>query len=145
MFLYDVTTSAEIEQTLGLPTGTVRRDLRRGRFRKSEVRKSGSTWLITWREAKRIYKDELTMIKVKNDWDWIIEHCDGELNEQLVEDIKEYTNNPYMDRNDFLNVYQLYAEGMDGVNVPEEGGEYLSFSQWFYEMKEDKEMWEGYE
>lgn len=137
MFLYDVTTPAEIEETFGLPTGSVRRDLHRNRFRKSEIRKSGSTWLITWREAKRIYKGEFTMIPVKNNWDWIVEHCDGEINEKLIEDIKEYTGNPYMDRNDFLLLYREYEAGMDGVDVPEEGGEYLPFSQWFYEY------WEG--
>lgn len=145
MCLYQVTTAKEIEEKYGLPEGSVRRDISRGRFRKSEVRKSGSTWLITKREAKRIYKGEFTMIRVKNDWDWIVEHCDSELNDQLIEEIKKYTDNPYMDRNDFLNLYKEYQAGMDGVDVPEDGGEYLPFSQWFYEIKEQEEEWSTYD
>lgn len=138
MFLYDVTTPAEIEETFGLPTGTVRRDLHRGKFRKSEVRKSGATWLIAWREAKRLYKKgELTMIKVRNDWDWVKAHCESEMSDTLADVAKEYMGNPFMDRNDFLNLYKLYHESIDGAGIPDGAeGEYLSFGQWLYEMKD---------
>lgn len=131
MFLYDVTTAKEIEETYGLPEGSVRRDLSRDRFRKSEVRKSGSTWLITKREAKRIYKGELTMINVKNDWDWVNEHVRNELeNEVLLNDVTEYANKKGIDID---RVKELYVEGIDHG---EENGKYLSFSQWFYEYTE---------
>lgn len=134
MFLYDVTTSKEIEQEYKLPEGSVRRDLSRNKFRKSEIRKSGSTWLITKREAKRVYKDELTFIDVKDDWDWVRKHVDEELeNELLLEEVSDWADEKEIDLN---RVKELYH---DGIETGAEDGKYLSFSQWFYEYKEMSE------
>jgi|SRR5690625_5130858 len=132
MFLYQVTTAKEIEQEYNLPEGSVRRDLSRDRFRKSEVRKSGSTWLITKREAKRVYKGEFTMIKVKDDWTWVVEHVEEELeNDALYDDVYEYMTKH---RIDLDQVKELYHDGLThGI----EDGKYLPFSQWFYEFSEE--------
>lgn len=132
MFLYEVVTPAEIEEMFSLPAGSVRRDISRGKFRKSEIRKSGSTWLITKREAKRVYKGELTMINVMNDWDWVSNHVDEELeNETLYEEVNEYMQKHNID---LERVKELYHDGLsNGI----EDGKYLSFSQWFYEFAYD--------
>lgn len=140
MFLYEVTTAKEIEQEYGLPEGSVRRDLSRNKFRKSEVRKSGSTWLITWREAKRVYKGELTMINVRDDWDWVSAHVDEELqNEMLFEEVQAWADKKGIS---IERVKELYHDGLsEGI----ENGKYLPFSQWFYEYKEADEEWEDYD
>jgi len=91
MFLYEVVTANEIEEMFSLPEGSVRRDISRGKFRKSEIRKSGSTWLITKREAIRVYKGEFTFIPVMDDWEWVSMHVDEELkNNALYEDVLRY-------------------------------------------------------
>lgn len=134
MFLYEVTTPSEIEKEYDLPEGSVRRDLARERFRAAEVRKSGSTWLITWREAKRIYKGELTMIKVIDDWTWICTRVDGELeNDELSKEVTEWSDKHGIDLD---RVKELYH---DGLTHGRENGKYLSFSQWFHEYKEIQE------
>lgn len=132
MFLYKVTTAKEIEEEYSLPEGSVRRDLSRNKFRQSEIRKSGSTWLITKREAKLFYKGEFTMIKVENDWTWVVNHVDEELeNEVLYDDVLEYANGRNIDLD---RVKELY---MDGIVEGEESGKYLPFAQWFYEYKKE--------
>lgn len=131
MFLYDVVTPAEIEEMYDLPSESVRRDINRGKFRESEVRKSGSTWLITKREAKRIYMGELTMIKVKDDWYWVGDHVDKELeNEKLHEQVLEYMQKHNIDLDRVKEMYR------DGLSEGMEDSKYLSFSQWFYEFTE---------
>lgn len=132
MFLYEVVTPAEIEEMFDLPTGSVRRDINRNKFRKSEIRKSGSTWLITKREAKRVYKGELTMIKVMDDWNWVSNHVDEELkSETLFDDVNEYMQKHNID---LERVKELYHDGLsNGI----EDGKYLPFSQWFYEFSEE--------
>lgn len=140
MFLYQVTTAKEIEQEYGLPEGSVRRDISRGKFRKSEVRKSGSTWLISWREAKRVYKDELTFIPVVNDWEWIRQHVEEELkNETLFDLALDFLEEPFLDLNDLVHrLGDLYRDGLvEGM----EDGKYLPFSQWFYEYSEQHGGW----
>src|SRR5690606_38832333 len=96
-----------------------------------EIRKSGSTWLITKREAKRIYKEEFTMIKVNENWDWAVDHVENELeNEVLLDEVSEWANEKNIDLD---RVKELYHEGL--VNGVEEN-KYLPFPQWFYEYKE---------
>ena len=140
MFLYEVTTAKEIEQEYGLPEGSVRRDISRNKFRKSEIRKSGSTWLIAKREAKRVYKGELTMINVRDDWGWVSAHVDEELqNEILFEEVQAWANKKGIS---IERVKELYHDGLsEGI----EEGKYLPFSQWFYGYKEFDEEWEGYD
>lgn len=140
MFLYEVTTAKEIEQEYGLPEGSVRRDISRNKFRKSEIRKSGSTWLITWREAKRVYKGELTFIIVRDDWGWVSAHVDEELqNEILFEEIQTWADKKGIS---IERVKELYHDGLsEGI----ENGKYLPFSQWFYGYKEFDEEWEDYD
>lgn len=87
-------------------------------------------------------RKKMEMIQVKNDWDWIVAHCDNELNDELIEMIRDYTGKMFMDRNDFLIVYGEYGDSMDGAGVPEDGGEYLSFGQWLYEVKQQKDDYE---
>ena len=132
MFLFNVVTPTEIEEMFSLPTGSVRRDINRDKFRKSEIRKSGSTWLITKREAKRVYKGELTMIKVMDDWNWVNNHVDEELeNETLFDDVNEYMQKHNIDLD---RVKELYHDGLsNGI----EDGKYLPFSQWFYEFSDN--------
>ncbi|HDR4572238.1 hypothetical protein JC777_00465 (plasmid) [Bacillus cytotoxicus] len=134
MMLKQVMTAKEMEELYELPPGSVRRDLARGRFRKSEICKSGATWLITAREAKRVYKKELTFIKVLDDWDWVNLHVDEELeNSDLYDIVEGWMNKHQIDLN---QVKDLYHEGLtQGM----ENGRYLSFSQWFYEYKESQE------
>ncbi|EOV9525564.1 helix-turn-helix domain-containing protein [Bacillus cytotoxicus] len=136
MMLKQVMTVKEIEELYELPLESVSLDLSRNKFRKSEIRKSGSTWLITTREAKRVYEKELTFIKVLNDLDWINIHVDEELENSDLYDIVE----EWMDKHriDLDQVKDLYHEGL---NQGVEDGKYLSFSQWFYEFKESQEDW----
>lgn len=140
MFLDEVMTPKAIEELYDLPHGSVRRDLARDKFRKSEIRKSGSTWIITAREAKRFYKGELTMIKVINSWDWVSYHVDQETeNTKLWDVVSEYLNKKNISYKELKELYQQGLEtGMDS-------GKYLSFSQWFYLYKESEEEWEGYD
>ena len=133
MFLYDVVTPAEVEEMFSLPEGSVRRDLRRGKFRRSEIRKSGATWLITLREAKRVYQDHEDRIPVKKDWRWIKAYVDSELNPVLEEEITEFLGDAPFDR-----IYELYWDGIEGIGIEDEG-EYISFPEWFYRFKESYE------
>src|SRR5690606_20094540 len=129
MFLYEVTTAKEIEQEYGLPEGSVRRDISRGKFRKAEIRKSGSTWLITKREAIRVYKGEFTFIPVMDDWEWVSMHVDEELkNNALYEDVLRYMRKYNIELGIIKELYH------DGLSNGIEDGKYLSFSQWFYEF-----------
>jgi len=133
MFLYQVVTPAEVEEMFSLPEGSVRRDLRRSKFRRSEIRKSGATWLITLREAKRVYQDHEDRIPVKKDWDWIKSYIDSELNPVLEEKISEFLGDAPFDR-----IYELYFDAIEGIGIEDEG-EYLSFPEWFYRFKESYE------
>ncbi|MYL35519.1 hypothetical protein GLW08_21235 [Pontibacillus yanchengensis] len=47
----------EAEKQMGLPDGTIRRDISRGKLGPHMVRKSGNTWLITKEALKEIYSD----------------------------------------------------------------------------------------
>ncbi|HLR71968.1 MAG TPA: hypothetical protein VK085_11145 [Pseudogracilibacillus sp.] len=72
------------------------------------------------------------MVKVKNDWTWVAEHVNEELkNEALYDEVLEYANESNIDID---RVKELYHDGIDGGM---ENGEYLSFSQWFYEFKKE--------
>jgi len=134
MFLYDVVTPAEIEEMFSLPEGSVRRDLRRSKFRRSEIRKSGATWLITLREAKRVYQDGYEdKIQVKKDWDWVRNYIDSELNPVLEKEIVDFLDGAPFDR-----IYELYWDGIEGIGIEDEG-EYISFVEWFYRFKESYE------
>jgi len=130
MFLYDVVTPAEVEEMFSLPEGSVRRDLRRSKFRQSEIRKSGATWLITLREAKRVYQGYEDKIQVKKDWDWVKNYVDSELNPVLEEEISEFLGDAPFNR-----IYELYWDGIEGIGIEDEG-EYLSFVEWFYRFME---------
>lgn len=134
MCIYHVTTAREIEQEYGLPVGSVRRDLSRGKFRKSEVRKSGSTWLITKREAARVYKNELTLIPVINDWEWALQHVREELENPVMDElVRKVLHKPFMNDDDVKNLASIYFDGMrSGLD----NGKYLPFAQWFYEFYE---------
>jgi len=136
MFLYEVTTPREIELEYGLPHRSMTRDLHRGRFRKSEIRKSGATWLITKREAKRVYKSELTFIPVIDDFEWVLFHVRNELqNESFSDLVRRVLNKPFLDDNDVCRLADLYHDGLrDGI----EDGKYIPFAQWFYEYFEDR-------
>ncbi|MEK5323383.1 helix-turn-helix domain-containing protein [Aeribacillus sp. FSL M8-0254] len=136
MFLYDVVTPAEIEEMFSLPEGSVRRDLRRSKFRQSEIRKSGATWLITLREAKRVYSDYEDKIQVKKDWNWVRNYIDSELNPVLKEEIADFLDDAPFDR-----IYELYLDGIEGAGI-DDGEEYISFVEWFYRFKESAEEWE---
>lgn len=132
MFLFEVVTPAEIEEMFSLPAGSVRRDISRGKFRKAEIRKSGSTWLITKREAIRVYKGEFTFIPVMDDWEWVSMHVDEELeNEILYDDVLRYMQKYNIELG---RVKELYH---DGLEQGMEDGKYLPFSQWFYEFAYD--------
>ena len=133
MFLYDVVTPAEVEEMFSLPEGSVRRDIKRKLFRRSEIRKSGATWLITLREAKRVYQGYEDKIKVKKDWDWIKAYVDSELNPVLEEEISEFLGDAPFDR-----IYELYFDAIEGIGIEDEG-EYLSFVEWFYRFRESYE------
>ncbi|RKO61820.1 helix-turn-helix domain-containing protein [Caldibacillus debilis] len=136
MFLYEVKTTREIEQEFGLPQNSVIRDIRRGKFRTSEIRKSGAAWLITEREARRVYAGELTMIPVKDDFEWVLDHVREELENPVLDDlVRKVMGKPSMDENDMKNLAGLYH---DGLRNGSENGKYLSFSQWFYEFFEEK-------
>ncbi|MEK3645803.1 helix-turn-helix domain-containing protein [Aeribacillus sp. FSL M8-0235] len=134
MFLYQVVTPAEVEEMFSLPEGSVRRDLRREKFRKSEIRKSGATWLITLREAKRVYSEEYEdRIPVKKDWEWIRNYIDSELNPVIEEEIVQFLDGAPFDR-----IYDLYQDAIVGASI-EDGEEYLSFPEWFYRFRESYE------
>ncbi|MDR9792666.1 helix-turn-helix domain-containing protein [Aeribacillus pallidus] len=133
MFLYDVVTPAEIEKIFSLPEGSVRRDIKRKLFRRSEIRKSGATWLITLREAKRVYQDHEDRIPVKKDWHWIKAYVDSELNPVLEEEIADFLDGAPFDR-----IYELYFDAIEGIGIEDEG-EYLSFVEWFYRFRESYE------
>jgi|GEM_PF-6894711 len=136
MFLYEVITPSEIEEDFDLPSGSVRRDIHRRKFRSSEIRKSGSTWLITKREALRVYKNELTMIPVMDDFEWVLSHVQDELENPALGDlVRKVLNKPFMDENDVRHLAGLYHDGLrEGL----EDGKYIPFSQWFYEFYEDR-------
>src|SRR5690606_15620288 len=136
MFLFEVMTSAEIEEKYSLPAGSVRRDLSRGKFRPSEIRKSGGTWLITAREARRVYTGELTFIPVIDDWEWVLRHVKNELENPVFDElVRKVLQKPFMNENDVKNLADLYWEGLqNGL----EDGKYIPFSQWFYEFYEDE-------
>ena len=132
MFLFEVMTSAEIEEKYSLPTGSVRRDLSRGKFRPSEIRKSGGTWLVTAREAKRVYTGKLTYIPVKDDWEWVTMHVKDELSNPIFDElVRNVLDKPYMDENDVLHLADIY---WDGLQNGSEEGKYIPFAQWFYEF-----------
>ena len=136
MFLYEVVTANEIEEMFSLPEGSVRRDISRGKFRKAEIRKSGGTWLITAREARRVYTGQLTFIPVINDWEWVLRHVKDELSNPVFDElVRSVLDKPYMDENDVKNLTSLYWEGLENGL---EDGKYISFSQWFYEFYEDE-------
>ena len=140
MFLYKVKTTGEIEQEFGLPKNSVVRDIHRGRFRPSEIRKSGGTWLITAREARRVYTGKLTFIPVKDDWYWVVEHVKEELENPALDDlVRKVLGKPFLDENDVKNLASLYHDGMRaGLNGNIARMSYLPFSQWFYEFFEDR-------
>jgi Helix-turn-helix domain len=133
MFLYDVVTPAEIEKIFSLPEGSVRRDIKRKLFRRSEIRKSGATWLITLREAKRVYQGYEDKIPVQKDWEWIRNYVDSELNEVLEEEIVQFLDGAPFDR-----IYDLYQDAIVGAGI-DDGEEYISFVEWFYRFKESYE------
>ena len=136
MFLFEVMTSAEIEEKYSLPAGSVRRDLSRGKFRPSEIRKSGGTWLVTAREAKRVYTGQLTFIPVIDDWEWVTMHVKDELSNPVFDElVRNVLDKPYMDENDVLHLADIY---WDGLQNGLEDGKYIPFSQWFYEFYEDE-------
>ena len=136
MCLFKVLTTREIEQEFGLPKNSVVRDIHRGRFRPSEIRKSGSAWLITEREARRVYSGQLTFIPVKDDWDWVVEHVREELENPVLNDlVRRVLDKPFMDENEVKNLADLYNEGLrNGI----EDGKYIPFAQWFYEFFEER-------
>ena len=136
MFLYKVKTTGEIEQEFGLPKNSVVRDIHRGRFRPSEIRKSGGTWLITAREARRVYTGELTFIPVIDDFEWVLYHVGEELKNDTLNDlVRRVLDKPFMDENEVKNLADLYHEGLrNGM----EDGKYIPFAQWFYEFFEEK-------
>src|SRR5690606_13462285 len=134
MFLFEVVTPAEIEEMFSLPEGSVRRDINRGKFRKSEIRKSGGTWLITAREARRVYAGQLTLIPVIDDWEWVLRHVKDELSNPVFDKlVRKVLQNPFMNENDVKNLADLY---WDGLQNGSEEGKYIPFAQWFYEFYE---------
>lgn len=136
MFLYEVMTPREIEIRYNLPHGSVIRDIHRNKFRPSEIRKSGSAWLITEREAHRVYTGELAFIPVKDDFEWVLDHVQQELkNDTLNELVRKVMGKPFMNDNDVKNLAGLYY---DGLRNGMEDGKYIPFAQWFYEHFEDR-------
>jgi len=136
MFLYEVMTPREIEIRYNLPHRSVIRDIHRNKFRPSEIRKSGRTWLITAREAHRVYAGELTFIPVKDDFEWVLDHVREELENPVLDDlVRKVMGKPSMDENDMKNLAGLYH---DGLRNGSENGKYIPFAQWFYEFFEDQ-------
>lgn len=136
MFLYEVMTPREIEIRYNLPHGSVIRDIHRNKFRPSEIRKSSGTWLITEREARRVYTGKLTFIPVKDDFEWVLDHVQQELkNDTLNELVRKVMGKPFMNDNDVKNLAGLYY---DGLRNGMEDGKYIPFAQWFYEFFEDQ-------
>ena len=113
MCLHKVLTPREIEQIYSLPEGSVRRDLSRNKFRPSEIRKSGGTWLITEREARRVYTGKLTFIPVKDDFEWVLDHVREELKNVTLNDlVRRVLDKPFMNENDVKNLAGLYYDGL---------------------------------
>lgn len=48
-------TTVEIEEEYGLPKGSVRRDIHRGKFKEHEIKKVGRDWTIRMDAADRLY------------------------------------------------------------------------------------------
>lgn len=125
----------EIEQELDLPENTVIEDIARNRFWSHEVRKDGSNWLLTKREAIRVYKNEWTNVSIKCDSSIIYNYVFSKLNgdEELyhiastiyeVVDLKKLTS----------IVADMYSDGIDGVGLYEEGkiAEYMCLEQYLF-------------
>lgn len=53
--IFEVLTFAEASDLWNLSDGTLRHAAARGTFTDKEIRKSGSTWLITKEAMKRVY------------------------------------------------------------------------------------------
>ena len=72
------------------------------------------------------------MINVKNDWTWVNNHVDEEMeNETLFDGVHAYMQKHNIDLD---GVKELYHDGLlNGI----EDGKYLPFSQWFYEFSEE--------
>jgi hypothetical protein len=52
-------TTVEIEQKYGLPKGSVRRDIHRGKFKPGqEIYKKGRDWLVSAAAAEKLYKKQ---------------------------------------------------------------------------------------
>ncbi|MCQ9301395.1 hypothetical protein QUD12_04420 [Staphylococcus hyicus] len=64
--LKKVMTFKEVEIVFKLPHNTVIQDFKKGIFKKTTVRKSGNTYLITLHEAKRHYEDYWSTRAKKN-------------------------------------------------------------------------------
>ena len=75
----------------------------------------------------------MKMIKVKNDWTWVVNHAEKMINEdeQLENDVLRVA---IKYRIEVDNIIELYDEGLSLHLESEEGeeGEYLSFKDWFY-------------
>ena len=50
-------TTWEAEQEYGLPEGTIRRDIHRGRFKDGEYQKVGRRWILSREAIERVYDD----------------------------------------------------------------------------------------
>jgi hypothetical protein len=73
--LFEFATPEEIEKELGLLEGTVLYDIfENKKFWSHEVRKSGTTWLITKREAYRVYYEEYSDVRIRNDWNSVMDY-----------------------------------------------------------------------
>lgn len=72
----------------------------------------------------------MELIKVKNDWTWIVNHAkdmlmeDSHLHKDILRIAKEK-------RLDIIRIIDLYSEGLSNGA---ENGKYLSFKDWFYEF-----------
>ena len=53
--LESVLTFSEATKRWGLGHSTLRESVRNGRFQEGEIKKSGSTWLVTYEAMKRLY------------------------------------------------------------------------------------------
>ena len=56
-------TTWEAEQEYGLPEGTIRRDIHRGRFEAGEYQKVGRRWILSREAIERVYKKEAAKMK----------------------------------------------------------------------------------
>jgi len=70
------------------------------------------------------------MIKVKNDWTWVVERVNRELNgnTELEEKVYQYMDEKNIDLDRVKEMYQ------DGIEHGEENGKYLTFENWFNEF-----------